>query len=60
MSRPVKLNVCGCGNLHLTYGFLTLHFGREEFRVFARQINQLAGCLKTDHHFLPSIGRRAC
>ena len=37
-----KLNVCGCGNLHFTYGPITLHFGREEFQVFAEVVSRLA------------------
>ena len=38
----VKLNVCGCGSLHFTYGRITLHFGREEFQAFAEVVGRLA------------------
>ena len=38
----VKLNVCGCGKLHFTYGPITLHFDREEFQAFAEVVGQLA------------------
>lgn len=37
-----KLNVCGCGSLHFTYGSITLHFGREEFQAFAEVVSRLA------------------
>lgn len=37
-----KLNVCGCGRLHFTYGPITLHFDREEFQVFAKVVGRLA------------------
>ena len=37
-----KLNVCGCGNLHFTYGPITLHFDREEFQAFAEVVSRLA------------------
>lgn len=37
-----KLNVCGCGNLHFTYGPITLHFDRDEFQMFAAAVGRLA------------------
>lgn len=37
-----KLNVCGCGRLHFTYGPITLHFDPEEFQVFAQIVGRLA------------------
>ena len=37
-----KLNVCGCGSLHFTYGPITLHFCREEFQAFAQTVGRLA------------------
>lgn len=36
------LNACGCGRLHFTYGPITLHFDRDEFRVFAEVVSRLA------------------
>lgn len=36
------LNLCGCDRLHFTYGPITLHFDREEFRVFAEVVGRLA------------------
>lgn len=42
----LKLAVCGCGRLHVTYGSITLHFEREEFQVFADSIGRLASMLK--------------
>ena len=38
----IKLQVCECGKLHLTYGSLTLHFEQFEFQEFAASINSLA------------------
>lgn len=40
--EQAKLNVCGCGRLHFTYGPITLHFEREEFQVFAEVVGRLA------------------
>lgn len=37
-----KLNVCGCGKLHFTYGPITLHFDHKEFQVFAEVVGRLA------------------
>ena len=37
-----KLNMCECGDLHLTYQTVTLHFAREEFLHFAVQLNRIA------------------
>lgn len=40
--EQAKLNLCGCGRLHFTYGPITLHFEREEFQVFAGIVGRLA------------------
>lgn len=40
------LKLCGCGQLHCTYGPFTIHLNREEFLVFADQIIQAARYLK--------------
>ena len=40
-----KLNVCGCGSLHFTYGPITLHFDRDEFVAFAGAVARLASQL---------------
>lgn len=40
--EQAKLNLCGCGRLHFTYGPITLHFGREEFQAFAEVVGRLA------------------
>ena len=34
----LKLNMCECGDLHLTYRSVTLHFGRADFLHFALQV----------------------
>ncbi len=55
-----KLNVCGCGSLHFTYGPITLHFGREEFQVFAEAVGRLAAQVPDieDHPDLVTRGPR--
>jgi hypothetical protein len=40
--RQTSLNACGCGQLHFTYGPITLHFEREEFLTFAEVVGRLA------------------
>lgn len=39
---PMKLVLCGCGKLHLTFGAVTLHLTRDEFLVFAESVQRLA------------------
>ncbi|MBS0168109.1 MAG: hypothetical protein JSR29_18655 [Nitrospira sp.] len=39
---PMKLVLCGCGQLHLTCGAVTLHLTRDEFLVFAESVQRLA------------------
>ena len=41
-TQPLKLNMCECGDLHLTYRSVTLHFAREEFLRFSVQLNRMA------------------
>jgi hypothetical protein len=41
-TQPLKLNMCECGDLHLTYRSVTLHFGRAEFLHFAVQVSRMA------------------
>lgn len=36
--RVMKLQVCECAQLHLTYGSLTLHFDQENFLRFATTV----------------------
>ncbi len=43
---PLILKLCGCGQLHCTYGPFTIHLDREEFLVFADQVAQAARYLK--------------
>lgn len=40
------LKLCGCGQLHCTYGPFTIHLNRKEFLVFADQVAQAARYLK--------------
>ncbi len=41
-TQQLKLNMCECGDLHLTYQSVTLHFAKEEFLHFAAQLNRMA------------------
>jgi hypothetical protein len=41
-TQLLKLNMCECGDLHLTYRSVTLHFEREEFLHFAVQVSRMA------------------
>jgi hypothetical protein len=41
-----KLVFCGCGKLHFTYGFVTLHFDKDEFVRFADSVGRLRGLVK--------------
>ncbi len=41
-TQPIKLNVRECGNLHLSYQSMTLHFEKNEFLNFAAQIRRLS------------------
>ncbi len=40
--RQATLDVCGYGRLHLTYGGMTLHFERDEFRRSARDLEYMS------------------
>jgi hypothetical protein len=42
LTPPLKLSVCECGDLHLTYHSVTLHFGRADFLHFAVQVGRMA------------------
>jgi hypothetical protein len=41
-TQHLKLNRCECGDFHLTYRSITLHFARKEFLHFARQVSHMA------------------
>lgn len=47
-----KLVLCGCGKLHVTLGFITLHFTSDEFQIFAETIRRLAAIVAQ-----PSFGK---
>ena len=40
--QQLKLNVCDCSRIHLTYGSITLHFEKEEFLAYAMQLTRMA------------------
>lgn len=44
--KSMKLMFCGCGQLHVTCGPVTLHFRREEFLDFADRVGRLAAMVK--------------
>lgn len=41
-NEHLKLNVCECGHLHLTYKGVTLHFDKEEFLHYAAHLGHMA------------------
>ncbi|HNP59468.1 MAG TPA: hypothetical protein PKM72_01440 [Nitrospirales bacterium] len=41
-SQQLKLNVCDCSRIHLTYKSVTLHFEKEEFLAYAMQMTRMA------------------
>jgi len=42
LNQHLKLNVCDCGHLHLTYRSVTIHFEKEEFLNYAELVGQMA------------------
>lgn len=40
--EAMKLVLCGCGKIHVTWRSITLHLMRDEFQVFAESIRRLA------------------
>jgi hypothetical protein len=53
MTKPIvrgegqsKLALCDCGQLHFTYGPLTLHFDREEFLRFTESVARLGALVR--------------
>jgi len=42
MNQHLKLNVCDCGDLHLTYRSVTMHFEKNEFLTYAWLAGQMA------------------
>lgn len=41
-NQQLKVNVCDCRRIHLTYGSITLHFEKEEFLTYAMQLTRMA------------------
>jgi hypothetical protein len=54
MNGQGKLALCECGELHFTYGAITVHFEREEFFLFAEAVGRLSAMIKQTAHSLPS------
>lgn len=42
LNQRLKLNVCDCGHLHLTYRSVTIHFEKKEFLNYAALVGQMA------------------
>jgi len=45
LDGATRLILCNCGGLRLASGAVTIHFGREEFQVFAESIRRLASII---------------
>jgi len=56
--KPMKLVLCGCGQLHVTCGSVTMHFQREEFLAFADGVDRLAAMVKQAPAGVVSLARR--
>lgn len=41
-SQQLKMNVCHCGGINLTYGSVTFHFGKKEFLTYATHLGRMA------------------
>lgn len=55
----MKLVLCDCGKLHVTFGSVTLHFTRDEFQVFAESIRRLAVIVGQPAPFQAPAGARS-
>ena len=42
LNQHLKLNVCDCGHLHLTYKSVIIHFEKKEFLNYAALVGQMA------------------
>lgn len=54
----MKLVLCECGKLHVTYGAVTLHFDRADFFVFADSVSRLAAIVKQPSGSHPLASKR--
>jgi len=52
---PLKLSVCECGNINVTYKSVTFHFTREEFHQYAIAITQFLGQLRMTPSLHPTF-----
>jgi hypothetical protein len=50
LNEHLKLNVCECGHLHLTYKSMTLHFEKEEFLNYTAHLVQMAAQVSSPAH----------
>lgn len=55
-SQQLKLNVCDCSRIHLTYGSITLHFEKEEFLAYAMQMGRMAAHVSNSAGFRRAPG----
>lgn len=42
LNQRLKLHICECGDLHLTYQSMTFHFTQEDFLSFAKHVGRMA------------------
>jgi len=42
LNQHLKLNVCDCGHLHLTYKSVIIYFEKKEFLNYAALVGQMA------------------
>ncbi len=40
--QHLKLHVCDCNRINLTYGSVTMHFDKEEFLAYAMHVGKMA------------------
>lgn len=57
-NEQLKLDMCECGHLHLTYKSMTLHFEKEEFLAYAAHVARMVArvSLTTNPPQLRSFG----
>jgi hypothetical protein len=58
-SEHLKLNVCECGHIHLSYKSLTLHFEKDEFLNYAAHVGRMASQISSPVSLGPARGAGA-
>jgi hypothetical protein len=65
LNQHLKLNVCDCGDLHLTYRSVTMHFEKNEFLSYAALVGQMAARISDSARLrqtrtIPDTRNRTC